>query len=150
MKRIKYGSGKDMTPEQKKEHIKELQKNWRAKHRDRMRANNHYWSMIYQQTKPFKCTCEKCGNTFYASRNSVKTCPNCVKEKLERSKLLRNQLEQRRANKAYRNKQILLWNKKGWYQEAIAAKLGICQGTVSYVLRKNGIITQVKNKRTVK
>ena len=150
MKRIKYGSGKTMTPEQKKEHLKQLRKEWRKRHPEKIKAMNHKWGVYYAHIKPCKCICRLCGKEFGAARKYFVTCPECIKKRIDHAKKIRYEKMQRKAERELRNKKILLWHSKGWYQEEIGQKLGVSQGTVSYVLRTNGIITQIKKKKSIK
>lgn len=80
MKRLKYGSLKQMTPEEQRKHKRELQKEWRANNKGLVSRRNHYWYERYKERKPFVATCIYCGKQFNATRKYYKTCPECADE----------------------------------------------------------------------
>lgn len=81
MKRLKYGATKLMTPEEYKQYKRDLSKRFRHRHPDKIKAQNKYYSELYSKTKPFPNICVDCGNVFYASRSTIKHCPECREKK---------------------------------------------------------------------
>lgn len=147
MKRLKRGELQAMSPEDRNAHIKMLQKRWRNRNRAKLKEQNHKWSVYYWATKPFKCICQKCGKEFGGARNYFVTCPDCLKEKREKSRAIREAAEARAQARKKRNKEIIRLHKKGLFQREIGALVGLGQGDISYILRVNGYRTQEKRKR---
>lgn len=147
MRRLKPGELQAMSPEDRREHIKKLQKRWRERNRELLRAKNHVWSIYYQRYRPFKCICQICGKEFGAPRNYFVTCPACIKARKARNKALQKAKIDRRKAKIARNKEIIRLHKKGLLQREIAKRVGIGQANVSYVLRMNGYRTVEKKER---
>lgn len=145
--RLKYGKGLAMTPEEKKARKRLLQKRWRHNHPQYIKKQNKYWSELYSKTKPFECVCKVCGNSFYGARSSLLVCPVCAKAKAQRVANKRKAELDKRNAKIARNAQALELHAKGLKQQQIGDILSVSQRVVSYILRKNGIITQVKQKR---
>lgn len=77
-KRIAYGSYKQMTPEQQREHRRMLNARYRANNRDRLREQNRIQWERCKQCKPFSLICKKCGQSFDAPRRIGYTrCEKC-------------------------------------------------------------------------
>ena len=147
MKRLKPGELRDMSPEDRRAHIKELQKQWRDRNHEKLREQNHKWSLYYQKYRPFKCICHICGKEFGAPRNYFVTCSDCIRARIDHNKSLRAAIILRQEAKVKRNKEIIRLRKKGLLQSEIAAKVGIGQAGVSYVLRSHGYRTLEKRTR---
>ena len=148
MKRLKPGELRDMSPEDRRAHIKALQKAWRDRNHKKLQEQNHKWSLYYQKYRPFKCICQFCGKEFGAPRNYFVTCQECIKARIERNKAEREEIFARRRAKADRNKEIIRLRKKGLSQAEIAQRVGMGQCGVSYVLRSHGYRTLEKRTRT--
>lgn len=136
MKRLKYGSSKYMMKEDLKKHKCLLQKEWRAKHPDIIKAQNRYYANLYAETKPFVCVCIKCGRKFNAARNSYKKCPWCIEKKKKLKDMRLKVAEIKRKERKAEYQKILEMHKKGIKQQAIADALGRCQSGVSAIIRK--------------
>ena len=106
-KRLKRGEYIAMSPEEKILHNRLLQRRWRHKHPDWVKASNKKWSEIYKETEPFKCVCKKCGGDFYKSRNSYKICPDCLAKIHAHNQSIRDAKIAKRRNKQKRTKEII-------------------------------------------
>ena len=135
MKRLKYGAIKQMTPEEKRKHLRALQKNWRDNNKDIVSRKNHYWYERYKERKPFVATCGYCGKQFNATRNYYKTCPECADERHTRYVLMLKEREMRVAKREELYDNIVFLRNQGLKQTDIAAILKTTQSTVSYILR---------------
>ena len=138
MKRLEYGAYKLMTPEQKAERRRALQKEWRAKNKDVVSRNNHYWYERYRERKPFIATCIYCGKQFNATRNYYKTCPECMDERHLNYMLSVQERKLRIEKRKQIYEDILDLRSQGLAQTKIADILGISQSTVSYIIRTRG------------
>lgn len=136
MKRLAYGATKTMTPDEYKQYKRALQKRWRHNHPDRVRAENRYYSKLYSQTKPFQCVCVRCGKTFGASRNTVKTCPECREEMRKLVDMRRKAIVLKREEKQAEYQQIMVMRRMGIKQQIIADVLGRSQSGISVILRR--------------
>lgn len=136
MTRLAYGATKTMTPDEYKQYKRDLQKRWRHNHPDRVRAENRYYSKLYSQTKPFQCVCVRCGKTFGASRNTVKTCPECREEMRKLIDMRRKAIVLKREEKQAEYQQIARMYRQGVKQQVIADTLGRSQSGVSVILRR--------------
>lgn len=135
MKRLEYGAYKKMTPEQKAERKRALQKEWRDKNKELVSKRNHYWYERYRTTKPFIATCRCCGKQFNATRDYYKTCQKCMDEKHLNYTLSmqERQVRVKKRNQIYED--ILTLRSQGLTQTTIANILGVTQSTVSYIIR---------------
>ena len=134
----RWPKGKPMTPEQRLARKHLLQKEWRKRHPEKVKAQNHKWAVYYQRVRPFVCVCNVCGCEFGAPRNYFVVCQDCIKKRKENRKA---QIEARKARaeaKIKRNMEIIRLHKKGLFQRKIAEIVGIKQASVSYVLRSFG------------
>ena len=136
MTRLAYGATKTMTPDEYKQYKRDLQKRWQHNHPDRVRAENRYYSKLYSQTKPFQCVCVRCGKTFGASRNTVKTCPECREEMRKLIDMRRKAIVLKREEKQAEYQQIARMYRQGVKQQVIADTLGRSQSGVSVILRR--------------
>lgn len=147
MKRLKPGELQAMSPENRKAHMKVLQKQWRDRNHEKIREQNHKWSLYYQKYRPFKCICHLCGKEFGAPRKYFVTCSDCIRARINHNKSLQEAIIARQKAKIKRNKEIIQLRKKGLLQSEIAARVGIGQAGVSYVLRSHGYRTLEKRTR---
>lgn len=77
-KRIAYGSFKNMTPEQQREHRLMLGARYRAKNRDKLREQNRQMWAQRKASKPVCLICKVCGKEFNAPRRIGYTrCDEC-------------------------------------------------------------------------
>lgn len=136
MKRLKYGATKFMSEEEYKQYKRDLSKRWRDNNPDKIRAQNKYYSELYAKTKPFQCVCVRCGKTFGASRNTVKTCPECREEMRKLVDMRRKAIVLKREAKQAEYQQIARMYRQGVKQQMIAGILGRSQSGVSVILRR--------------
>ena len=133
MKRIPYGTLKDLTPEERLQHKHQLQKNWRTKNKEKVKAYNHKMYLYHKEQKPFIAVCAICNNAFNATRDYYQTCPKCIKERHNNYVAF---VEKRKSSAKKREilyKKVLDLRAKGWTQMDIANKLNIAQSRVSYI-----------------
>ena len=135
MKRLEYGAYKKMTPEQKAEHRRALEKDWRDKHKDIVSKRNRYWYERYRATKPFIATCMCCGKQFNATRDYYKTCQECIDERHLNYILTVQERQERVKKRKQTYEDILDLRSQGLTQTTIANMLGVTQSTVSYIIR---------------
>jgi len=143
----RWPKGKPMTPEQRRARKHLLQKEWRKRNPEKVKAQNRKWGLYYQTVRPFKCICKVCGQEFGAPRNYFVVCQDCMQKRKENRKAV---IEAKKAclkAKIKRNKEIVRLHKKGLLQREIAAIVGIGQANVSYVLRCLGYRTLEKRTR---
>ena len=143
MERLKYGTGKLMTDEQKRIHKREIQKRWRSAHKDFVKAQNKHFSELYAITKPYECFCAVCGKKFKASRNSVKKCPDCVAERKRLIEMRNRASVLKKEARKEEYSRIVRMYRQGVKQQAIADVLGRSQSGISAIIRK-------MNKRRIK
>lgn len=136
MKRLKYGATKNMTPEELKQYKRDLGKRYRRRHPDKIKAQNKYYSELYSKTKPFPNTCVDCGNVFYASRSTIKHCPECREKKHAITANIKKEKDLRRKQRFADYKLILKMYKSGHTQEIIAETLGRSQSGISTILTR--------------
>lgn len=134
MKRLEYGAYKLMTPEQKLERKRMLQKRWRLLNKDKVSENNHKWFVHYKKTKPFMATCAFCGKNFNATRDYYLTCPDCMKARHDN--YVKSVLARKTRVKAKEDlyNQVLAYHDLGLTQTDIAGVLNISQSRVSYII----------------
>lgn len=135
-KRLPWGQTRNMSEEEYRQYKRALQKRWRHNHPDRVRAENRYYSKLYSQTKPFQCVCVKCGKTFGASRNTVKTCPKCREVMRHLVDMRRKAIVLKREEKQAEYQQIARMYRQGVKQQVIAGILGRSQSGISVILRR--------------
>lgn len=135
--RLKKGEYLAMTDEQKKQHKRDLQKDWRARHPEWVKSSNKYWAKRYAETKPFICICERCRREFFYSRKKgAKYCVLCREEMKRQVEEKKRIAQEKRIAKINRYAEIIRLHKLG-YQQAVIAEMvgGITQNGVSRVLR---------------
>lgn len=135
MKRLEYGAYKKMTPEQKAERRRVLQKEWRDNNKDKVSKQNRYWYERYRATKPFVATCMYCGKQFNATRVYYKTCQECMDERHLNYTLNIQERQARVKKRKQTYEDILVLRSQGLTQTTIANMLGVSQSTVSYIIR---------------
>ena len=145
MDRIPYGSGKNYTPEEWKNHIHQLQRNWRQKNPEKVKASNHKWALFYVQTKPFNCVCKFCGKPFKASRKYFIKCAECIQKSHENNIQRKADIRERKEAKKQKTQEIISLYQQGKTQLQISELFGVSQRAISGVLIRNGIR---KNKLT--
>lgn len=150
MTRLPYGTYKLLTPEQQLEHTRELRRQYRAKNREHLNAQNAKYIRMWTKTKPFLVDCSWCGKEFNACRRCIKVCPKCHEKAHERAQAKRNAIIARRNAKAYFMDKVAELREKGLEQAEIGAKLGISQRSVSHLLLKMGMRTIKKHHRKQK
>lgn len=136
--RLKMGEFIAMTPEQQIEHKRMLQRRWRAKHKNWVKAQNHKYYEIYKKKKPCVVVCKYCGKEFNAPRKYYKMCPDCLnapkpthlKEIEKAKKCAEKELFREEVRKCYAS---------GLSQDNVAKLFGITQKTVSNWVRKQKI-----------
>ena len=132
-KRLEYGSFNKMTDEEKKEHLKMLQKRWRKNHPEWVKNQNKKYYKIYKETKPCKCICVRCGREFFAPRSYYKLCGECP----SKYELYKMGVKMRRDRKALIAQQAVEMYKTGKYtQEEVAKIFGTYQKQVSNWVKK--------------
>lgn len=141
MKRIPYGTFKNLTPEQQREHLRQLAKRFRTRHREQLNARNARYMRLWIKTKPFIVQCRYCGNDFNAPRRDRHVCPNCHQKWHEHAQQLKNDLIARRNAKSQLMDKVVELRKKGLLQAEIAYELNLSQKTVSNYLVKMGYRT---------
>lgn len=148
-RRLKPGEYIAMSPEEKKEHDRMLQRRWRHKHSDWVKTSNKKWADHYKETKPFKCVCKKCGCDFYKPRNCYKICPDCWIKIHAHAELIRNTKIKKQNAKNELVADIIQMRRKGLSQAEIAKKIGRTQSGVSVILRSFGIRKKDINKTKI-
>lgn len=142
MGRLLYGTFKNLTPEQQREHLRQLAKRFRTRHREQLNARNARYMRLWMKTKPFIVQCKYCGNDFNAPRRDRHVCPNCHQKWHDHAQQLKNDLIARRNAKSQLMDKVVELRKKGLLQAEIAYQLNLSQKTVSNYLLKMGIRTQ--------
>lgn len=135
-KRLKHGEYIAMSDEEKLQHRRMMAKRWRKNHPEFVKAQNKYYSELYSKTRPFKCVCSKCGKTFGASRNTVKTCPECLAEQHRLTEMRRKTILLKQEERRTEYQQIVRMYKQGVKQQIIADTLGRSQSGVSQIIRR--------------
>lgn len=152
MVRLKPGEYIKMSPEEQKQHRKELRENWLSKPGNRERAaeiNKKCLQAIWlkKKTTPVERVCTRCGKTVMLTGNRT-ICDEC-RNTPSKTKLKREEREARNQTRVKRNEEILRLNSIGCFtQKQIAIQVGTCQEVVSKVLRNAGINKQKHPKRT--
>ena len=145
MRRLKKGEFLAMTPEQQREHKRALQRKWKHAHKEQISASNKKWNDYYREHKPFPCTCQKCGKTFYARRRTNKICPDChsaiPQYRLLKIKKLFARQEKMKQRKAFYDDYM-----NGLSQTEIARKRHTTQANVNRIL-KSYVWAKEKEKR---
>lgn len=136
MSRLPYGTFKDLTPEQQKEHSRELSKRFRDNNRERINAKNKEYFDEWKETKPFLCTCKRCNSLFSAPRKTTRVCPNC--HKIDSDRVFARQMERinRKRWKTEIMYRVLDLRNQGLLQKEIGEQLGLSQRTVCNILLK--------------
>jgi len=146
MKRLAYGALKSMAPEERKAHLRELSRKSRLKRREKLHEENRRYHELWKITKPFICTCIKCGNKFNACKYNRKVCPDChTKARTNRIEMLTARAVRVAAHKVQMAKIITL-RKLGMTHKQIADKLGIHINTVGAHLRSAGMSGKLKKR----
>lgn len=138
--RLPWGQTKFMSEEEYRQYKRDLQARWRHAHTEWVKYNNKKWAEIYSKTKPFECICKKCGKKFNASRNSQKSCPECVNLRHLGAVKKREDYKAKIEKKQKDIQQILVMAKMGIRQRIIADVLKMSQSGISQIMRRNGII----------
>ena len=135
-KRLKHGEYIAMSDEEKTQHRRMMARRWRHNHPEFVKAQNKHFSELYSKTRPFACVCSKCGKTFGASRNTVKTCPQCLAEKAYIAEMRKKAIVFKQEERRAEYEQIIRMHKQGVKQQMIADALGRSQSGVSAILRR--------------
>ena len=151
MARLKPGDFKKMTPDEQKQHRKELREKWLSKPGNKEKAKeinkrclHNHW--LKKKTTPVEKVCSKCGKTVLLAGNKT-ICDECRAIPSQTS-LKQQAIKERAEARKHRDEEILRLNKIGCFtQTQIAQQVGTCQEVVSRVLRNVGIVTQVHPKR---
>lgn len=136
MKRLKYGMGKTMSLEEKRLHIRAVQRDWRHRHPDFVKKQNKYFSELYKKTKPCICICKICGAKFNKPRKHYKICPTCIAERLYMVEMRKKVVVLKRKERKAEYEQIVRMHKQGVKQQVIADTLGRSQSGVSQIIRR--------------
>lgn len=148
-KRLPWGRTRSMSKEEYKQYKRDLQTRWRHAHPEWVKQSNKKWAEIYSKTKPFECICVHCGKKFNASRNSQKSCPDCVNIRHSAAEKKRKEWLEKKNKRQEDIKQILVMAKKGIKEKIIAETLGRSQSGVSQIMKENGIVRVIKPKKNV-
>lgn len=136
--RIKYGSTKDMTDEEYRQYKRNLQKRWRLRHPEFVKAQNKHYSEIYSRTRPYTCICKICGKEFGVTRKNNGTyCPDCWAEKKRIAEMKKKAVEIKRAEHKEEVFRICELYKSGMTQQEIAKIFERSQSGVSQIIRKH-------------
>lgn len=143
MTRLKPGEYQKMTPEQKKEHNKELRLRWLSKPGNLelvKNANKKYLQQYWERKKntPVERVCKQCGKTVFLT--GCKTiCDECrsIPSKTAAKKQARNERREKRLDR--NSKIIAMATSTNKTQKEIAMEIGTSQELVSKVLRNNHI-----------
>lgn len=139
MTRLPYGALQKMTPEERRKHINAVTRRSRLKRRDKLNEQNRMYHELWKITKPFECTCIKCGNKFNACKYNRKVCPDChTKAHNHHIELVEARAQRVATHNAHMAK-ILTLRKQGMTHKQIADKLGIRPTTVGNHLRSAGM-----------
>ena len=138
-KRLRHGEYIAMSPEEKIEHKRLLQRRWRHNHPEWVKTSNKKWSDIYRESKPFKCVCVKCGAIFGAARSHLKLCPECLAKRRANAEMRRNAQIERQNIKNKQVADIIEMARQGIPQTKIAEITGRTQSGISAILRNFGI-----------
>lgn len=79
MERAKYGSLKNLTPQEYARHKADNSKRWRENNREKARAYAKQWYQYRKVNGHHTLVCKYCGQTFASYRHTAKICPNCIK-----------------------------------------------------------------------
>lgn len=148
-KRLPWGQTRSMSEEEYKQYKRNLQTRWRHAHPEWVKYSNKKWAEIYSKTKPFECICQKCGKKFNASRNSQKSCPDCVNLRHLTAEKKREEWLEKKNKKQEDIKQILVMARMGIKQRIIADTLKMSQSGISQIMRRNGVVRVIKPKKKV-
>lgn len=138
MKRIPYGTFKDLSPEEQLAHKRELSRRFRTKHRDALNARNKKYFERWKIEKPFVVVCARCGQTFNAPRNNRYVCPDCHAKDHDRAFAIKSARVQRMSDRQDLEQKVLELAITGMLQKEIADKLNLSQRVVSYICVKRG------------
>ena len=136
-KRLKPGEFIAMTPEQKQEHKRMLNRRYRVKNPDKIHKRNLYFYELYKTIKPCVCICKKCGNKFNAPRKYYKLCDTC--RNTDWGKIRTQNILDRRNERIRKHELIIQLAKLGLKQSDIAAQVGYCQRNVSKIMVDAGM-----------
>lgn len=136
MKRLKYGSSKNMSEAEYKLHKYALHKKWRDEHPDKVKAKNCYYYALYKKIKPYKCICVGCGRRFNSVRTNIQHCPKCIAEskRLVAMRKTAEELKRKAIKEEYA--EIVQMYKNGHTQKIIAETFGRSQSGISTILKR--------------
>lgn len=133
-KRLTYGSFKNMTPDEQRAHMLMMRARYRAKNRNKIRAEQRYYKKLYMETKPYLCVCTKCGQEFNAHRSDCKRCEQC-RSIPSKSALHREKVRARKEIWAH----IIELSRMGMQYKEISKITGYSQHGISLICIRNGV-----------
>lgn len=140
-KRLKWGTWRTMSLDEKKEHKRELGKIYREKNHEKIQEyQKNYWQKR-KQVMPCRATCAKCGIPFDAPRPTYKVCPNChflITKKVMADKEKR--VKTREARHQKHQAIIDMYYKQNMKYDEIAKALNISYSSVQTFLRRYAML----------
>lgn len=77
MERAKYGSLKDLTNEEYRQHKAVISKQWRESHQEEVKEYNKFAYQRRKSNAKYEFVCKICGEKFFSHRKSAKICSSC-------------------------------------------------------------------------